>query len=88
MLPSVDASTWALGNHKWKKKIGNFIKNAKIANKKNVFFNDKKNFLKKKEKFFPFFIIKNNKGNLPKKVYKIKYFPAFNRSGVVPFIIK
>lgn len=26
--PSSGASTWALGNHKWTKNIGNFIKNA------------------------------------------------------------
>ena len=32
--PTTGASTWALGNHKWKAKIGNFTK--KPANKKNV----------------------------------------------------
>merc|ERR1712060_206655 len=35
--PETGASTCALGNHKWKKKIGNFTKNARILiNQRNL----------------------------------------------------
>lgn len=33
--PTTGASTWALGSHKWPKKIGNFTKNAKNSLNKN-----------------------------------------------------
>lgn len=38
MDPETGASTWALGNHRWNKKIGNLIKKARIKNSlKNIF---------------------------------------------------
>lgn len=47
MDPSRGASTWALGNHKWKKYIGIFTKNANInvilILKVNMIVNDSEN---------------------------------------------
>lgn len=88
MEPSRGASTWALGNHKWKINMGIFTKKAMMYIKVKFILKqivEEYNILK----LFLIIRIPTRSGKEAVTVYKTKYIPAWSRSGWFPnFTIK